>query len=108
MKRILLLFLVTVFTFSCGVKKGAFENLDSGNYDQAINTSIKKLRGNKNKKGRQDYVIILEEAFVRAVDRDINAITFLEKEGNPANLEKIYNCYNTLKNRQERIRPLLP
>ncbi|SEM12943.1 hypothetical protein SAMN04487910_4209 [Aquimarina amphilecti] len=108
MKRILLLLLVIVFTFSCGVKKGAFENLDSGNYDQAINTSIKKLRGNKNKKGRQDYVIILEEAFVRAVDRDINAITFLEKEGNPANLEKIYNCYNTLKNRQERIRPLLP
>ncbi|WP_108805366.1 hypothetical protein [Aquimarina sp. Aq107] len=108
MKRILLLFLVTVFTFSCGVKKGAFENIDSGRYDEAINTAIKKLRGNKNKKGRQDYVLILEEAFVRAVDRDINAITFLEKEGNPANLEKIYNCYNTLKNRQERIRPLLP
>lgn len=108
MRRILLLFLVTVFTFSCGVKKGAFENLDSGRYDDAINTSIKKLRGNKNKKGRQDYVLILEEAFVRAVDRDINVITFLEKEGNPANLEKIYNCYNTLKNRQERIRPLLP
>ncbi|WP_405206952.1 hypothetical protein [Aquimarina sp. LLG6339-5] len=108
MRRILLLFLVTVFTFSCGVKKGAFENLDSGRYDDAIDTSIKKLRGNKNKKGRQDYVLILEEAFVRAVDRDINVITFLEKEGNPANLEKIYNCYNTLKNRQERIRPLLP
>lgn len=108
MKRILLLFLVTAFTFSCGSKKKTFTALNTGNYDQAINTSISKLRTNKNKKGKQDYILILEEAFVKAVERDINAITFLEKEGNPASLERIYNSYNALKKRQERIRPLLP
>ena len=32
----------------------------------------------------------------------------MEKEGNPANLERVYNTYTALKNRQERIRPLLP
>ncbi|WP_299440585.1 hypothetical protein [uncultured Aquimarina sp.] len=108
MKRILLLLLITAFTFSCGSKKKTFTALNTGNYDQAINTSLSKLRTNKNKKGKQDYILILEEAFVKAVERDLNAITFLEKEGNPANLERMYNCYNTLKKRQERIRPLLP
>ncbi|WP_299220558.1 hypothetical protein [uncultured Aquimarina sp.] len=108
MKRTLLLFLITTLTFSCGGKKKTFTALNTGNYDQAINTSVNKLRANKNKKGKQDYILILEEAFLKAVDRDMNAIAFLEKEGNPANLERIYNSYNTLKNRQERIRPLLP
>ncbi len=104
----LLLFLITTLTFSCGGKKKTLTALNTGNYDQAINTSVNKLKANKNKKGKQDYILILEEAFLKAVDRDINAIAFLEKEGNPANLERIYNSYNTLKNRQERIRPLLP
>ncbi|WP_378173028.1 hypothetical protein [Aquimarina sp. SS2-1] len=108
MKRVLLLFLTTAFISSCGSKKKTFTALNTGNYDQAINTSINKLRGNKNKKGRQDYILILEEAFAKAVERDLNAVSFLEKEGNPANLERIYNSYNTLKKRQERIRPLLP
>ncbi|WP_299315385.1 hypothetical protein [uncultured Aquimarina sp.] len=108
MKRMLLLFLITTLTFSCGGKKKTLTALNTGNYDQAINTSVNKLKANKNKKGKQDYILILEEAFLKAVDRDINAIAFLEKEGNPANLERIYNSYNTLKNRQERIRPLLP
>ncbi|WP_299251667.1 hypothetical protein [uncultured Aquimarina sp.] len=108
MKRMLLLFLITTLTFSCGGKKKTLTALNTGNYDQAINTSVNKLKANKNKKGKQDYILILEEAFLKAVDRDINAIAFLEKEGNLANLERIYNSYNTLKNRQERIRPLLP
>ncbi|WP_298540939.1 hypothetical protein [uncultured Aquimarina sp.] len=108
MKRILLLLLITTLSISCGGKKKTFTALNTGNYDQAINTSVNKLRTNKNKKGKQDYILILEEAFVKAVDRDMNAIAFLEKEGNPANLERIYNSYNKLKTRQERIRPLLP
>ena len=45
---------------------------------------------------------MLEEAYAKAVDRDQEAITFLEKEGNPANLERIYNTYLSLKNRQAR------
>lgn len=108
MKRKLLLFLITIVLYSCGGKKKTVAALNTGNYDQAINTSVSKLRTNKHKKGKQDYILILEEAFAKAVDRDMNAIAFMEKEGNPANLERIYNSYTTLKNRQERIRPLLP
>lgn len=108
MKRKLLVFLITIALYSCGGKKKTVTALNTGNYDQAINTSVSKLRTNKHKKGKQDYILILEEAFAKAVDRDMNAIAFMEKEGNPANLERIYNSYNTLKTRQERIRPLLP
>ncbi|GAA0719524.1 hypothetical protein GCM10009430_18690 [Aquimarina litoralis] len=108
MKRKLLLFLITIVLYSCGGKKKTVTALNTGNYDQAINTSVSKLRTNKHKKGKQDYILILEEAFAKAVDRDMNAIAFMQKEGNPANLERIYNSYTTLKNRQERIRPLLP
>ena len=51
---------------------------------------------------------MLEEAFAKATDKDMQEIQFLESDGNPANLEAIYNTYLQLDNRQERIRPLLP
>jgi len=108
MKRFLLLFFVTIITISCSGKKKTVTALNTGNYDQAINNSINKLRTNKNKKGKQEYILILEQAFAKATERDINAVNFLEKEGNPANLERIYNSYTALKRRQERIKPLLP
>ena len=50
---------------------------------------------------------MLEQAYAKVVDRDKNAVAYLEREGNPANLEKMYNTYVALKNRQERIKPLL-
>lgn len=92
---------------SCGVKQTQ-NLLSSGNYDEAINNSISGLRSNKDKKGNQDYVYLLEEAFAKAKERDLNTINLLEKENNPANFEKIYNTYVALSDRQEKIKPLLP
>lgn len=92
---------------ACGVKQTQ-NLLSSGNYDQAINNSITNLRSNKDKKGNQDYVYLLEEAYVKAKERDLNSINLLEKEKNPANFEKIYNTYIALNERQEKIKPLLP
>ena len=51
---------------------------------------------------------MLEEAFVKAAERDEARISFLQKENNPANLKTIYNLFQDLKYRQERIKPLLP
>lgn len=92
---------------SCGVKQTQ-NLLSSGNYDEAINNSISSLRSNKDKKGNQDYVYLLEEAFAKAKERDLNAINLWEKENNPANFEKIFNTYIALNERQEKIKPLLP
>jgi len=102
-------FLIAFFTLitSCGVKQ-AKNNLTSGNYDATIDIAISNLRSNKDKKGNQDYVYLLEEAFAKAKERDLNTITFLTKENNPSNLEKIFNTYMALNDRQEKIKPLLP
>ena len=99
--------LAFILLTSCGVKQTQ-NLLSSGNYDEAINNSISNLRTNKDKKGNQDYVYLLEEAFAKAKERDLNSINLLEKDKNPANSEKIYTTYLQLNDRQERIKPLLP
>ncbi len=106
MKKITTL-LVIVFLVSCGVKQTT-NMLTSGDYDGAINNSVNSLRSNKDKKGKQDYIYLLEEAFAKAKERDLRDIQFLAKDANPRNLERIYNTYLLLNNRQEKIRPLLP
>lgn len=107
MKKIYSLFLVFAFLFSCGVKQTQ-KLIGSGNYDEAITNAISNLRNNKDKKSNQDYVYLLEEAFAKAKNRDLNTINLLEKDKNPANYERIYNTYLQLNNRQERIKPILP
>ncbi|HQE35121.1 MAG TPA: hypothetical protein PLQ70_10670 [Flavobacterium alvei] len=106
MKKHYFIFAFLLLT-ACGVKQTQ-NLLSSGNYDEAINNSISNLRSNKDKKGNQDYVYLLEEAFAKAKERDLNAINLWEKEKNPNNFEKIYNTYIQLNNRQEKIKPLLP
>ncbi len=93
---------------ACGGVKKTQEALNTGNYNTAMNKAIKNLAENKTKKGNQEYIILLEEAFAKNTDRELQEIAFLQNDGNPANLEKIYNKYLQLKNTQERIKPLLP
>ena len=107
MRKITLLLSILLIIYSCGVKKTQ-SLLSDGNYDSAINRAVDALRTKKDTKGKQDYVYLLEEAFAKAKDRDLRNIDMLAKDANPGNLEKIYNNYLQLNNRQERIRPLLP
>ena len=107
MKKITLLLSLFLLISSCGVKQTQ-NLLSSGNYDQAIDNAVSNLRSNKDKKGKQDYVYLLEEAFAKAKERDLNTITIVSKEANPAQLEKLYNTYMQLDSRQEKIKPVLP
>jgi hypothetical protein len=106
MKRTILL-LLTLFLFSCGVKQTQ-SMLSNGDYDGAIERALDGLRTNKNAKGNQDYVYLLEEAFAKAKERDLNNLSLLMKEKNPSNFEKIYNLYIQLHTRQDKIRGVLP
>ena len=106
MKKTLLL-LMTIFIVSCATKQ-IQSAISSGNYDDAVANSVSNLQNNKDKKRKQDYVYLLEEAFAKAKERDLSAIDAFAKDTNPSNLEKIYNLYNQLSARQEQIRPLLP
>ncbi|GGD37510.1 hypothetical protein GCM10011361_00660 [Muriicola marianensis] len=108
MKKALLIF-STVFLFlACGGVKKTQEAINTGNYQQAINSALRNLADNKDKRGNQPYVLMLEEAFAKNMERELQNIAFLEKDGNPANLEAIYKSYTQLRQIQERIRPLLP
>ena len=107
MKKILL-FGTLVLLVACGGVKKTQEALNSGNYLSAMNKAIKNLAENKTKKGHQPYVVLLEDAFAKHSQRELEEIAFLQQDGNPANLEVIYNKYLHLKQIQERIRPLMP
>lgn len=106
MKKITLLALALIIV-ACG--SGNVEKLiSSGNFDNAINKSISKLKTNKNAKGKQEYVYLLQEAYAKANERDLTQINYLMKEANASNFEKVYNLYLNLQARQDKVRRILP
>lgn len=107
MKKIYLYSLFLLFLYSCGVRQTQ-ETLSSGDYDGAIRNAIDALRSRKEAKGKQDYIYILEEAFAKAKERDMQNINFWIKETNPSNAEQIYTTYLQMHERQELIKPILP
>lgn len=107
MKKLLLFFFSMVIISSCGVKKTQ-NLLSEGDYDAAINRAVEGLRTNKDSKGKQDYVYLLEEAFAKAKERDLLKLDLLIKGNNPRDYETIYTTFMQLTKRQETIRPLLP
>jgi len=80
--------------------------VDTGQYDKAIYYATNKLSGAKVNK--VEYVKGLETAFKKATEKDMAYIDKLKNEGNPETWETILSIYNTISDRQEQIRPLLP
>lgn len=108
MKRIAYLSVIIMLLISCNTVKSTQKSISSGNYNQAINISVEKLRNNKTNKKSKEYILLLKEAFAKANKRDLEKIVFLKKQKNPENFETIYNSYVSLKQRQQKIAPLLP
>jgi hypothetical protein len=106
-KQLLILFSISLFV-ACSSIKSTQEAINIGDYDKAIGLAINNLKDNKTKKKKQPYVLMLEEAFQKVSIRDQKRVSFLKEDANSENLEAIYNLYITLKNRQQRIKPLLP
>lgn len=104
----LLLFICSAALLSCGGVKKTQQALNTGNYNAVMNNAIENLSKNKTKKGNQEYVLLLEEAFKKNMQRELEEIAFYRKDGNRANLQSIYENYLRLDRTQERIRPLLP
>ena len=107
MKKITFLLSLLLLLSNCALKhtQGL---VHSGDYDNAISIAVSSLASNKDKKSKQEYVSLLEEAFAKAKERDTNTLNVLEKENNPAQIERVYQLYVGLNNRQEKIKPLLP
>lgn len=108
MKKLLLLSVLFSLLVACSGRKQIEKALHSGNYDQAIADALRKLENNKDKKRKQDYVVMLEDAYYKAAERDLNDINHLKKDGNPEHYKTIYDIYVDLNARQEAIKPALP
>ena len=108
MKKITYFLFALLIITACSSVKTTQEAINSGDYDKAISLAVKNLRSSKTKKGNQPYIPMLVDAFKKATEKDKSRIKFLKKDGNPENLERIYNLYQALDYRQEMIKPLLP
>ena len=108
MKRILLLLVFVSVLVSCSAKKQIESAISHGNYDQAISEALIKLENNKDKKRKQDYVVMLEDAYYKVLEDDLNTINHLKKDGNPEQFKTIYNIYLDLEARQNAIKRILP
>ncbi|WP_370476589.1 hypothetical protein [Tamlana flava] len=108
MKKLLLFTLALAIVWSCSTSRQMEKAVSIGNYDHAINDAIGKLRVNKDKRGKSDIILMLQEAYTKANARDLDNINYLKQDKNPENFIKIYDLYVSLDNRQERVKPLLP
>ena len=108
MKKLLLITVLTTIFLSCSSRKQVEKAINSGNYDKAISDALDKLDTNKSKKSKQDYIVMLKDAYLKAVERDLNNISFLKKGNNPEHYQKIYEIYQALNSRQEAIKPFMP
>lgn len=103
MKKVLLFLSLLLFLFSaCTSSK---KNLQKGNYDETISKSVKKLL--KNPDNNKD-AILLDKAYKLANERDLDVIKFLKLDGQPHTWDRILKNYESLKRRQQRVRPVLP
>ena len=105
MKRFFI-YSISVFFLACGSTQKATTHLQSGNYEEAFNTSVAEL--SKNKKANEKLIPILKEAYDKAAENDLAEIKALEKENTIESLKKIYGNYLNLDLRQDEVRVLEP
>ncbi len=108
MKNFTLITVLLLVLTSCVGRKQIEKQLHQGNYDLAISNALKKLENNKDKKRKQDYVVMLQDAYYKVVDDNHNSINHLTKDGNPANHELVFNIYLDLEARQNAIKRVMP
>lgn len=108
MRILYFLLLVSVTLCSCSSVKKAETAINTGNFDRAIDIAINNLASDKNAKRKQEYVVLLEDAFAKAVSEDQIVLNRLQSDPNPAVLESIYETLLNMQSRQSKIRPLLP
>jgi hypothetical protein len=108
MRKFTLISVVLLVLTSCVGRKQIEKQLHSGDYDLAISNALKKLENNKDKKRKQSYVMMLQDAYYKVVDEDHTNLNHLTKDGNPELYETIYNTYLDLDSRQNAIKRVLP
>jgi hypothetical protein len=107
-KKALLLLSVVIAFSGCNSVKRNQKFLLKGNYDQAIDLAVKKIANDRYDSQINEHIILLEEAYAKAVSKDNRRITALQNNTSAEALRELYSIYTNLDSRQETIRPLLP
>ncbi len=104
-------FFIGIFSFlvlSCGNTKQIQELVNTGNYDSAIDLSIEKISKKKGKKSADPYILLLKEAYDKAMQRDKEIIVRAQKDTNPEKWQTIYDTYLQMDSRQNKVKALVP
>ena len=102
MNRLFFLFTAVLMFTACASSK---KQLQKGNYDLAIQRSVKQLMRNP---GNEKDILTLDRSYQIANEQDLERIRLLKMEGNPHNWDEILNRYASLKDRQTLVRTVLP
>jgi predicted RNA-binding protein len=103
MTKLIFIFLgISIIHSSCTSSKKYFER---GMYDMAINKSTKKLI---KKPTKEKEIMVLNDAYRIANQKDMERIDYLRATGEPDVWEEIFAIYNNMKNRQNRVSVLPP
>jgi hypothetical protein len=103
MKRIVpIVFILTILLSGCGSSK---KQLQKGNYNAAIEKSVKQLRKDPKDVKQID---ILTQSYKVANEQDNERIRVLKMEGRPNNWDEIYLVYKALNDRQALVRTVTP
>ncbi|TPV32329.1 hypothetical protein FJ651_12235 [Paucihalobacter ruber] len=92
--------------FGCSSTKNVEKNINTGNFNQAITDALNKLRKNKDK--NPELVYLLQNAYNKANERDLNQIELLKLQNNSANTPQILETYRALDSRQNAVKAVLP
>jgi len=103
-----LLWIFSGLIVSCNSVKRTEKSLLSGDYDKAIEMAVKQLQSGKQAKNHKSFVALLGDAYQKAVEADLTQINYLESLQNEEFVDRIYQTYLGLRDRQQKIKPLLP
>jgi len=108
MKNVYLMLLTGFILVNCSSINKINKSIISGNFDKAINETISKLNKIQNKKKKSEYVLILNDVYHKAVDKNVSEINRLKTDGNPEYFREIYEKYLFLDQIQNKITAILP
>jgi hypothetical protein len=108
MKQLLITSVLFLILTSCSGRKQIENAISNGNYDNAIEHALQKLSKNKDKKHKQDYILMLQDAYSKVLEKDLRDIDHLKKDGNPEQYQHIYEIYLALEARQNAIKHIMP
>jgi hypothetical protein len=102
MKNISVFILILLLFNFCVSSKKLLEN---GQYDQAIQQSIQKLRKDP---ANAKEIGVLERAYNIANKQNTDRIAYLNLEGQPNRWDEVFQIYNQLKGRQDLVSTVMP